>query len=419
MPQLWCPPFYLLIICLGVYYLVRIETVFSEARNKRGLETFFQELCTPELRREIRRGLQRSLFGDLPLFSWLMMLSMLRQGGAGCLFWYAVCMLLWMYPLEGLAALWEYYRAPGEKQLDLGAMLERMRRRRGVPPRPGTARFLRILQMLFLACLFPCIGGTIQGPGRPVPVLGGVLAVAALGWALCRLGGEPLRRRVSEAFVVFLGLALLWNLANLIPTIALVLQDAFQLNRFLFALSGAGLEAAIRSGVQLGTGTFLLQGAAAREPEPSFPHPAYAAVYARIRGSGQLVVQLLVGLLFLCAEMVPEENGLIQTVMYGFFCLFGLEFVFANLKGLFRLGTRRSALACLSAVGVLLLADILWKPFLLSAVTWTVLWLMAVGTAALLMMDSSWYIALLEQYRDVYLWHVTPHPNISSHMKFR
>lgn len=419
MPQLWCLPFYFLIACLGAYFFFRVEMVFTEARDKRNLEDFWQEQCNSDLRREILRGLQRSLFGDLPLFSWLMMLSMLRQGGAGCLFWYTLCMLLWMQPLGGLAALWDYYRAPGEKQLDLGALLERIRRRKGVAPRPRAVRFLRVLQMFFLACLFPCIGATIQGAGRPLPVLGGALAAAAVGWIVCRLGGERLRRWVSMAFMAFLLLALLRNLANLIPAVTLVVQDAFQLNRFLFALSGAGLEAAVRSGVQLGTGTFLLQGAAAREPEPAFPHPVYAAVYARMRGTVQLVVQLLVGLLFLCAEIVPEENGLIRTVMYTFFCMFGLEFVLCNLRGLFRLGTRRAALACLGAVAVLLAADGWCGTYLLTTVTWTVLWLMAVSTAALLMSDGSWYFALLEQYRDAYLWHVTPHPNISSHMKER
>lgn len=417
MPQLWCPPFYFLILCLGLYYHSRVERVFQDVRDRRGLETFWKEMCTPELRRDIRQGLQSTLFGDMPLFSWLMMLSMLRQGGAGCLFWYTLCYVLWLYPLGGLAALWEYYRAPGEKQLDLAAMLERIRRRKGVSPWPRTARWLRRLQMVFLASLLPCIGAALQG-ARPFPVMETVMGAAAAGWVVCRLAGERLRRWVSTAFLVFLALALAWNLANLIPALLLTVRDAFQLRCVLFALTGAGLEAAVRSGVQLGTGTFLLQGAAAREPEPPFPHPAYAAIYAQMRGKCQLGVQLLVGLLFLCGEIAPQDNRLIERVMYGFFCLFGLEFVANNLRGLFRLGTRRTALACLGIVAALLIADGLWRSLCLSGFTWGVLWLMAVSTAGVLFMDSSWYFALLEQYRDVYLWHAPPHPNISSHMRF-
>ncbi|OUQ22399.1 hypothetical protein B5E80_14160 [Flavonifractor sp. An135] len=418
MPQLWCQPFYFLILCLGIYYVARSRRVFSEAWNKRNLESFFQEQCGQSLRREIGRGLLRTLFGDLPLFSWLMMFSMLRQGGAGCLFWYAVCMLLWLHPLGALSALWEYYRAPGEKQPDLGLLLERIRRRKDIEPRPRAVRGLHILHLLFLACLLPCISGAVSWDGLPLPRLDTSLVWAALAWAVCRVGGERMRRAAATLFLVFLGGALLWNLANLIPAIGLVLRDAFQLNRFLFALSGAGLEAAVRSGVQLGTGTFLLQGAAARAEEPAFPHPIHAAVYAQMRGTCQLVLQLAVGLLFLCSEMVPAENQIIQPVLYTFFCLFGLEFVFSNLRGLFRIGRRWEALACLGVLGALLVADGLSGSSLLLHVSWSVLWLMALSAAGLLMMDASWYFILLEQYRDVYLWHVAPHPRVSSHMKW-
>ena len=418
MPQLWCEPFYFLVLCLGIYYLARSRRVFSEAWNKCDLESFFKEQCGQELRRDIGRGLLRTLFGDLPLFSWLMMCSMLHQGGAGCRFWDTICMLLWLHPLGALAALWEYYRMPGEQQPDLGLLLERIRRRKGMEPRPRAVRGLHVLQLLFLACLLPCISGAVNVDSPPLPQVGAALVWAVLVWVVCRTGGERMCRAAAALFLVFLGGALLWNLANLIPAIGLVLRDAFQLNRFLFALSGAGLEAAVRSGVQLGTGTFLIQGAAARAEEPAFPHPIYAAVYARMRGICQLVLQLAVGLLFLCAEMVPAENQVIQPVLYTFFCLFGLEFAFSNLRGLFRTGRRWEALLCLAAVGALVAADGLSGSSLLLPVTWSVLWLMALSTAGLLMMDAGWYFILLEQYRDVHLWHVAPHPRVSSHMKW-
>ena len=416
MPQIWCQPVYFFILCLGIYYIARVQLIFSEAWDRRGLEAFFEELCTPALRRDILRSLQRAVFGDISLFSWLMMLAMLHQGGAGCLFWYAVCMLLWLHPLEGLAALWDYYRAPGEEQLDLGILLRRIRRRKGAVPRPWAAQGLHLLQMLFLACLLLPWSGTAGDLAGWVPSgLGVVLAVSGSAWVVCRLGGERLRRWVSAAFMAFLVLALLRNLANLIPAITLVVQDAFQLNRFLFALSGAGLEAAVRSGVQMGTGSFLLQGAAARAEEPHFPHPAFAGIYAWLRGMCQLVLQLTVGVLFLCGEIVPQDNQWIGMGLWGFFCLFGLEFAFRNLRGLFRAGKCREALCCLAAVAVLAVADALGGSHLLPLVTWSVLWLMVLGTAGVLMMDGSWYFALMEQYRDVYLWHITPHPRISSH----
>ena len=34
------------------------------------------------------------------------------------------------------------------------------------------------------------------------------------------------------------------------------------------------------------------------------------------------------------------------------------------------------------------------------------------GAAGLVLFDSNWYFLLLEHYRDVHIWHVTPHPDL-------
>ena len=38
--------------------------------------------------------------------------------------------------------------------------------------------------------------------------------------------------------------------------------------------------------------------------------------------------------------------------------------------------------------------------------------LASLALAGLLLFDSNWYFLLLEHYRDVHIWHVTPHPDL-------
>ena len=220
------------------------------------------------------------------------------------------------------------------------------------------------------------------------------------------------RNWYAIAILLLLAAALLGNLPNLIPAVKLVLLDAFDRSRFLFSLSGAGLAAALQAGGAAGCGGALLRTLSAREEGPSFAHPAQAAFYEELRGLLQLTVQLALGLLFLCARLVPEDNRWPQTCLWAFLCLFGLLWLGRVVRALARPEGRRCGLLCLGLVGAAAVWDI-WKgTALLPGLSGGAAGLASLALAGLLLFDSNWYFLLLEHYRDVHIWHVTPHPDL-------
>ena len=72
---------------------------------------------------------------------------------------------------------------------------------------------------------------------------------------------------------------------------------------------------------------------------------------------------------------------------------------------------RRCGLLCLGLVGAAVW-DI-WKgTALLPGLSGGAAGLASLALAGLLLFDSNWYFLLLEHYRDVHIWHVTPHPDL-------
>lgn len=123
-------------------------------------------------------------------------------------------------------------------------------------------------------------------------------------------------------------------------------------------------------------------------------------------------VQLALGLLFLCARLVPEDNRWPQTCLWAFLCLFGLLWLGRVVRALARPEGRRCGLLCLGLVGAAAVWDI-WKgTALLPGLSGGAAGLASLALAGLLLFDSNWYFLLLEHYRDVHIWHVTPHPDL-------
>lgn len=175
---------------------------------------------------------------------------------------------------------------------------------------------------------------------------------------------------------------------------------------------GRGWRPPSRPGERAGCGGALLRTLSAREEGPSFAHPAQAAFYEELRGLLQLTVQLALGLLFLCARLVPEDNRWPQTCLWAFLCLFGLLWLGRVVRALARPEGRRCGLLCLGLVGAAAVWDI-WKgTALLPGLSGGAAGLASLALAGLLLFDSNWYFLLLEHYRDVHIWHVTPHPDL-------
>lgn len=416
MERLWDQPYLFFTLCFGAYFYFGSRRAFADDYHKVSPMDLLTERRDGVPRRGILKGLLCSVPDGVCPLSWLMMFTMLRQGGAGCLFWYAAAALLWLRPLGALAALRAYYRAEGGPVPCWAELLDRARTRTRRRPWPWAGCLLRLLQGAILCCLlFPI--GAFAPEARPTYLPGGLgvcLAAAGALWLLCRQGGHGAQAALSALFLAFLGAALLGNLANIIPAIHLVVRDAFQINTFLFTFSGAGLLRAMGSGAQLNAGSLVMQSLSDDPALPPLPHPAHYSAYAQLRGAFWLLLQLTVGLLYLCAQIVPRDNGWSQAALYCFLCVFGIEFFARTLKRLSRVGPRPWVLAggCVLAV-LLLLGRRLGMDLVLTAL-WGCLWAASLGTAFLLLFDSGWYFILLEHYRAVYLLHIEASPHIET-----
>ena len=371
-------PFYLFFTaCLGLFFWAGYRRIFAEVPYRHSLWSFLGEECAPGQRRAIVRALLAGLPGDSGAMAWILTMAALCLGGAGALFWYLVFSLLWLHPLGALAGLWRYYQPGCGGRVELSALLEGILCRKRARARPGLGRLLRWLQTLALCGMLPLLFRILASPSAPARGAGLLpwLVVLLALWLLCRLVGERGETVLSLLFLLL-------------------------------------LAAALQAGGAAGCGGALLRTLSAREEGPSFAHPAQAAFYEELRGLLQLTVQLALGLLFLCARLVPEDNRWPQTCLWAFLCLFGLLWLGRAVRALARPEGRRCGLLCLGLVGAAAVWDI-WKgTALLPGLSGGAAGLASLALAGLLLFDSNWYFLLLEHYRDVHIWHVTPHPDL-------
>ncbi len=402
------------VACLGVFFWRGYRRVFSQTPYRHMLWSFLAEECEPERRRTILRCLLAGLPGDNAFPAWLLTLAAISLGGAGALFWYLIFSLLWLHPLEALAGLWHYYQPEEDGPVRADRLLAGMMTRKKAQPRPGLERLLRWLQTLTLCMLLPLLLSLFSVSAAPSPASGALpwLIGLVLVWLLCRCLGERGEIGLALLFLLTLAVALVDNLSNLIPAIKLVVRDAFDQNRFIFALSGGGLAAVLQSGGAAGCCCAVLRTLSPRRGRPVFSHPAQAAFYDGLRGLIQMAIQLILGLLFLCTQLVPQDNRWSQRCLWLFLCLFSLIWGARVIKTLLWPGERRRGLLCFAIVAAVVALDFWIGNDLLALLTGGAAGAMALALAGLLMLDSNWYFLLLEHYRDARIWHTTPHPDL-------
>ena len=414
MDFLWSLPYGFLILCLGLYFEVRMRRVMADLPCKVGLGSFLWEQCTPGERRSVFKSLLLTIPVDHTALQALLLLAVLQLGGAGCLVWYALFSLLWLRPVGALSALWHYYRGQKGGPFRADLLLEGALRRRGAPPRPRLVWGLGLLQALVLCCALPLLLYPLTGMPLALPVSGWPLW-AALGTALlvlCLVLGNTGRYAAALLFLLFLLIGLLANLANLFPALGIILLDSIQIDRVIFALTGAGLAAAIRSGARFGAATAVQLECSPTPSDPSLSHPVCHSFHTQLRFLLQLVLQLIIGLLFVCARLVPHGNNWVQAGLYLFLTCFSLLQVIGILKALWN--NRRSTTiiaALLTGAAFFLQIFVGWAAF--SRLFEGTCWLFSLAMPALLLLDDIWYFILLEHYRDHYIWHVVPHSPIS------
>ena len=214
---------------------------------------------------------------------------------------------------------------------------------------------------------------------------------------------------VGGVFAVFLAAALLHNGANLMLIITIMFTDAVQLGRIVFAHSGMGLGACMGAGACLSAGLFLLNAYSAGENADMFPHPIYAAVYYQLRWSAAVITAFVVGMLMLCFELEADANETTKAIMAAFVCFFGTRQLICAIGRLWK-DMRINRVVCIAA-GVAALITVLNKSALSAALNVIACAGMA-GHIIYALSDSGWYFALMEDYRDRYVWHSIPHPDL-------
>lgn len=406
--------FLFFVACLGLFFWRGYRRVFSRTPYRHSLWSFLMEECDPGQRRAVLRSLLAELPGDSSAAAWMLTLTALFLGGAGVLFWYLVFSLLWLHPMSALAGLYHYY-CPGKgSRVRADVLLSEMLRRKKARPRPALGRLIQWLQTLALCGMLPLLLQNLSVSAAPVRGTGLLLCMAGLilVWLLCRRLGERGEIGLGVLFLLVVAAALLDNLSNLIPVMELVVMDAFDQNRFIFALSGAGLAAALQFGGAAGCGGALLRTLTPGERQLPLSHPIQFAFYDRMRGLVQVTVQVILGELFLCARLVPQDNRWPQACLWLLLTLFGLVWLARATAVLARKGERHRSLLCLILVGGAAAFDRFWGVSQLSGLSGGAAVFASLGLAGLLLLDSNWYFLLLEHYRDTHIWHTTPHPDL-------
>ena len=209
--------------------------------------------------------------------------------------------------------------------------------------------------------------------------------------------------------MVFIIAALLKNAANIMLILKIMLTDAVQLGRIVFAHSGMGLGACMGAGACLSAGLFLLNAYSAGENADMLPHPIYAAVYYQLRWSAAVITAFVVGMLMLCFELEADANGAAKAIMAAFVCFFGTRQLICAIGRLWK-DMRVNRVVCIAA-GVAALITVLNKSALSAALNVIACAGMA-GHIIYALSDSGWYFALMEDYRDRCVWHSIPHPDL-------
>lgn len=407
MQELWYRPIVLLIVLAGAYFAVRTNRVFSQNLHNDTDVSFLFNRCGKPLRRAYAAGILMQA-GESICFPFMIMLRMaIAAGGAGAIVWFAVFSLLLKCVQGALGALGNYYGKPGST----AALIVRSAKRKNAGTGKNGAAAMLGIQASFAALGLAAAAYALCGSARHGS--GSIIFYAAVCMAAAALPiikrGTAIFIGAGAAFAVFIIAALLKNAANIMLILKIMLTDAVQLGRIVFEYSGMGLGACVGAGACLSAGLFLLNAYSAGENADMFPHPIYAAVYYQLRWSAAVITAFVVGMLMLCFELEADANGAAKAIMAAFVCFFGTRQLICAIGRLWK-DMRINRVVCIAA-GVAALITVLNKSALSAALNVIACAGMA-GHIIYALSDSGWYFALMEDYRDRYVWHSIPHPDL-------
>ena len=407
MQELWYRPIVLLIVLAGAYFAVRTNRVFSQNLHNDTDVSFLFNRCDRPLRRAYAAGILMQA-GESICFPFMIMLRIaIAAGGAGAIVWFAVFSLLLKCVQGAMGALGTYYGKPGST----AALIVRSAKRKNAGTGKNGAAAMLCIQAAFAALGLAAAAYALCGSARHGS--GSIIFYAAVCMAAAALPiikrGTAIFIGAGAAFAVFIIAALLKNAANIMLILKIMLTDAVQLGRIVFAHSGMGLGACMGAGACLSAGLFLLNAYSAGENADMFPHPIYAAVYYQLRWSAAVITAFVVGMLMLCFELEADANGAAKAIMAAFVCFFGTRQLICAIGRLWK-DMRINRVVCIAA-GVAALITVLKKSALSAALNVIACAGMA-GHIIYALSDSGWYFALMEDYRDRYVWHSIPHPDL-------
>lgn len=407
MQELWHRPIVLMMVLAGAYFAVRTNRVFSQNLHNDTDVSFLFNRCGKPLRRAYAAGILMQA-GESICFPFMIMLRMaIAAGGAGAIVWFAVFSLLLKCVQGAMGALGTYYGRAGST----AALIVRSAKRKNAGTGKNGAAAMLGIQASFAALGLAAAAYALCGSARHGS--GSIIFYAAVCMAAAALPiikrGTAIFIGAGAAFAVFIIAALLKNAANIMLILKIMLTDAVQLGRIVFEYSGMGLGACMGAGACLSAGLFLLNAYSAGENADMFPHPIYAAVYYQLRWSAAVITAFVVGMLMLCFELEADANGAAKAIMAAFVCFFGTRQLICAIRRLWK-DMRISRAVCIAA-GVAALITVLNKSALSAALNVIACAGMA-GHIIYALSDSGWYFALMEDYRDRYVWHSIPHPDL-------
>ncbi len=368
MQELWYRPIVLLIVLAGAYFAVRTNRVFSQNLHNDTDVSFLFNRCGKPLRRAYAAGILMQA-GESICFSMVrgvLAAAEMRAGGNG-----RARNLLWQGGQRGGAC---YMLRKAE------------RHRHGQKRRRGNAVHTGVVCRAWVS------GGRVCRPKR-------LRRRRAYICRYCRGDSGAACMRARQG-----GRSLRWG--SVCP---IMFTDAVQLGRIVFAHSGMGLGACMGAGACLSAGLFLLNAYSAGENADMFPHPIYAAVYYQLRWSAAVITAFVVGMLMLCFDLEADANETTKAIMAAFVCFFGTRQLICAIGRLWK-DMRINRVVCIAA-GVAALITVLNKSALSAALNVIACAGMA-GHIIYALSDSGWYFALMEDYRDRYVWHSIPHPDL-------
>lgn len=403
MQELWYRPIMLLMVLAGVYFTVRTSRVFSQNLHNDTDVSFLFNRCDRPLRRAYAAGILAQV-GESICFPFVVMLRMaIAAGGAGAIVWFAVFSLLLKCVQGAMGALGIYYGRAGST----AALIVRSAKRKNAGTGKTGAAIMLGIQAAFVSLgLAAAVFAAPNGAGGMLIYAG--IAAAAAALLVCRRGSTA-ETCIGAAFIVFLAAALLHNAANFMLIITIMFTDAVQLGRIVFTHSGMGLGACMGAGACLSAGLFLLNAYSAGENADMFPHPIYAAVYHQLRWSAAAITAFVIGMLMLCFELEADANETTKAIMAAFVCFFGTRQLICSIKRLWK-DMRINRAVCIAACAAALITMLNKSAFgialnIIACVGMT-------GHIIYALSDSGWYFALMEDYRDRYVWHSIPHPDL-------